>query len=193
MIIVDENTKPNPIHQWFPTTVYLGYLNVDKEQLINLAEWARTQRWEDVGDIPIYTTRNGSQYITERPIWEYDNAPGVKQWWPEIEAALQQWLNTAAGQTCYVPTPKGSQFVLYREGGHQWPHFHASTWTAILGLRSRGTLIIQDPRPLATANNHPFYKEVIINPGQLFISPGYLIHSSSPAFEERDILVLTGD
>ena len=184
--------KPNPLQILYPTPIWLGYLDINKEKLIDLAEWARTQKWENVGNTPIFTTRGGEQYITPRPIWEYDYAPGINELMPQIKQALNEWLAAMTGQTCYEPTPQGSQFVFYEPGGHQWPHWHHSTWTSILGLRNRGTLLIQDPRPLATTNGC-VYKEIIINPGQLFISPGYLVHSSVPSQDERDILVFTGN
>jgi hypothetical protein len=191
-IKVESNSKPNPIQILYPTPIYLGYLDVDLNKLENLSEWARTQKWQDVGDTPLFTTRGGQQFITDKLIFDYDHAPAVKDLKSQIQTALDTWLAEMTGQTCYTATITGSQFVFYNQGGHQWPHWHASTWTAILGLRSRGTVLIQDPRPLATFNS-PLYREIIVNPGQLFISPGYLIHSSTPAYEDRDILVLTGN
>jgi hypothetical protein len=185
--------KPNPIQKIFPTTIWQGYLDIDHEKLINLAEWARLQNWEDLGDTYSYTTRNGSQFITPKPIWEYPLAPAIKELMPQIQTALDEWVCAMTEQSCFKATPKGSQFVLYNPGGHQWPHWHDSTWTAILGLRNRGTLLLQDPRPLAITQGFPLIREIIINPGQLLITPGYLVHSSAASNKERDILVFMGD
>ena len=201
MNISVSTDKPNPIQLLWPTPMWLGYLDIDKEKLIDLAEWARLQGWENVGDTPVFTTHNGEQYLIPRGlpdadgpagIQTWETAPGVKEFWPQIIKALNEFLVALTGQTCYEATPNGSQFVFYREGGHQWPHWHKATWTAILGLRGRGTLLIQDPRPLATTQT-ALLKEIIINPGQLIITPGYLVHSSHPTQTERDILVIVGD
>ncbi len=185
--------KPNPIKQWYPTTVWLDWIDVDQEDLINLIYWAKMQPWNNVGDTYAYTTRKGDQLIPDKPLWEYPNAPAMKKIMPQVQAAADEWIKAYSDQPLMHAVPGYAHFVFYQPGGHQWPHWHKCTWTAILGLRNNGAVLLQDPRPTALSQGHMLIKEVIISPGQLFIAPGYVIHSSAAAERERDILVFMGD
>jgi hypothetical protein len=185
--------KQNPIKQLYPTTIWLDWLDIDQDDLTNLIYWAKMQPWQNVGDSYAYTTRKGDQLIPDKPIWEYDNAPAIKKIMPQIQAAADEWIKSYSEQPLLHAVPGFAHFVFYQPGGHQWPHWHKCTWTAILGLRNNGAVLLQDPRPVALSQGHMLIKEVIINPGQLFIAPGYLIHSSAAAEQERDILVFMGD
>lgn len=185
--------KQNPIRQWYPTTVWIDWLDIEQEELVNLIYWAKMQPWNNVGDSYAYTTRKGDQLMPDKPIWEYPNAPAIKKLMPQVQAAADEWIKAYSEQPLLTAVPGFAHFVLYQPGGHQWPHWHKCTWTAVLGLRNNGAILLQDPRPVALCQGHMLIKEVIISPGQLFIAPGYLIHSSAAAEQDRDILVFMGD
>jgi hypothetical protein len=185
--------EQDSVQQLFPTTIWLNYLDIDLKKLEDLSTWARMQPWLNVGNSHAYTTRGGDQLIPDKPIWEYETAPAISEIMPKIKSAANEWMRAYSNQPLIHADPKFAHFVLYDEGGHQWPHFHKSCWTAILGLRNNGVLLLQDPRPIAVTQGHMLLKEIIINPGQLLITPGYLIHSTAPANRERDILVFMGE
>jgi len=188
-----QTGKQDPIKQLYPTTIWLDWLDIEQDELTNLVYWARMQPWQNVGDSYAYMTRKGDQLIPDKPVWEYPNAPALKKLMPQVQAAADQWIKSYSDQPLINATPNFAQFVFYNKGGHQWPHWHNCTWTGILGLQNNGTVLLQDPRPIATAQGHMLIKEIIVNPGQLLITPGYLIHSSAMAEQERDILVFMGD
>lgn len=193
MYTINSSEKRNPIQQLFPTTMWLDWLDVEQDELDKLVAWAKTQSWDNVGDTYTYMTRKGDQLMPEKPLWEYDNAPTMHKLMPQVQDAADQWIRAYANQKHIKATPGFANFVFYDQGGHQWPHWHNCAWTGILGLRNNGIVLLQDPRPIATAQGHMLLKEIIVNPGQLLITPGYLIHSSAYAEQERDILVFMGD
>jgi hypothetical protein len=183
----------DPIKQWYPTTVWLDYLDISKDKLIDLTHWAKMQPWNNVGHSYAFTTRGGDQLMPDKPVWEYETAPGIKEIMSQVQSAADDWMQAYSNQPNFKATPNFAHFVFYEPHGQQWPHYHKCTWTAVLGLRNNGTILLQDPRPTAISQGHMLLKEVIINPGQLFIAPGYLIHSTAAVAHERDVLVFMGD
>jgi len=189
---------PNPIQRLFPNTMILDYIDVDKQILEDLVWWAKANNFENVGHNPLYSTRLGDQFIPPKPIWEFQQAPGINQIMKEVQHYANMWVHTQLESTNYSAQPEISWIVSYDKGGMQWPHIHKEyNWTAIIGLRNNGTLLLEDPRHLAIGTgqtNQMFYKEVIINPGQICITPGYLAHLSVPCYHDdgRDILVING-
>lgn len=189
--------KPNPIHTLFSTTMLLDYMDVPLDLLEMLPLWVRSKNWENLGWSPTNCTQDGDQFnLNEKCLWDYKEAPGVAELEKEIKPRLDHWVQTASGQPHYCATAEWFHFVFYKEHGFQTPHVHRKhEWTAIVGLRNNGTVLLYDPRPTAVAmGSHMFYKEVIINPGQICITPGYLAHSSIPCYHKdgRDILVING-
>ena len=189
---------PNPVHRLFPSTMVLDFINVDPKTLEDLVWWARAQNFENVGHNPLYSTRLGDQFMPQKPIWEYEQAPGIKDLMAEVQRYADMWVQVQNDSQSYTAKPESSWFVFYDEGGMQWPHIHKDyNWTAIIGLRNNGTLLLEDARPYAVGTGQTIqmhYKEVIINPGQICITPGYIPHLSVPCYHKdgRDILVING-
>jgi len=196
-IITDE--KPNPVQQLYPTTIVLDYMDeLDLDTLKLLPHWVRSQGWHDSGVNFLNCTRSGEQYeVPEGKIlWDYTMAPGMEEIQEAVQKRLNLWVNAVTGQECYEASAYYWHFTFYKEHGYQLPHIHQWEWTAIVGLRNNGTVIIQDPRGIAVGQgNHMVHKEIIVNPGQILIIPGYITHSSVPCYhpDGRDILVINGN
>lgn len=157
----------------FPTTVYYGHIDISEKIIKEYKEWAKFEKELAPSGADQTTTQRGWQYIfahgETEPDWLKSIAPQLNE--------IKQEVGFVRAKTMWV--------VDYQDGGYQDPHFHSvgivKVATVILNILGKGELVIQDPRQLAMGQGYGFASEVVLNPGDWYAMPAYLIHNSRPA------------
>lgn len=166
----------------FVTSTWTGHFDIPQGTMELYNQWAEFEKELDPSGAAQSTTQQGWQYVfnqtDKEPDWLLQLKPFINDIRSEVGCLRAKTIWT----------------VDYNPGGYQDPHFHnigvASILTIVINLEGTGELILQDPRPVATAQGTSFADIVRLTPGDWIAIPAYVVHNSRPALERRRVLVL---
>jgi len=166
----------------FITTTWSGHFDVPANTMKLYNKWVNFEKELNPLGATESTTNQGWQYIFSQTDKEPDWLLTLKPFISDI----RNEVGSLRAKTVWT--------VDYEPGGYQDPHFHnigtASILSIIINLEGEGDVILQDPRPVATAQGVKFADIIRLLPGDWVAFPAFIVHNSRPSLLRRRILVL---